>query len=68
MISSNNNLQRVHSVKLLGVWLTDSLDWELNTKEICKKAYMKNEDTNPLEAKVRWHEDRGPTHHVQNLY
>ena len=26
---------------LLGVWITDILDWELNTKELCKKAYVR---------------------------
>ena len=38
---NNNNLDRVKSVKLLGIWLTDTLDWELNTMEICKKAYAR---------------------------
>ena len=35
---NNNNLAQVKSVQL-GIWLTDSdtLDWELNTMEICKK-------------------------------
>ena len=35
---NNNNLHWVKSVKLLGIWLTDTLDWELNTM---KKAYAR---------------------------
>ena len=27
---NNNNLDRVQSAKLLGVWLTDTMDWELS--------------------------------------
>ena len=38
---NNNNLDRVKSVKLLGIWLTDPLGWELNTMEICKTAYAR---------------------------
>jgi hypothetical protein len=38
---NNENLDRVHSIKLLGVWLNDKLDWETNTREICKKAYSR---------------------------
>ena len=33
------NLQRVESMKLLGVWITENLDWATNTREICKKSY-----------------------------
>ena len=33
------NLQRVESMKLLGVWITENLDWETNTREIFKKSY-----------------------------
>ena len=38
-----NLLHTVKSVKLLGIWLSDTMDWELNTMESCKKAYA-----NPL--------------------
>ena len=31
----------VHVIKLLGVWITDTLDWEHNTKELCRKAYSR---------------------------
>ncbi len=34
---NSSNLQRVESMKLLGVWITENLDWETNTREICKK-------------------------------
>jgi len=29
------------SVKLLGIWLIDTLDWELNTMGICKKVCVR---------------------------
>jgi hypothetical protein len=32
---------RVEETKLVGVWLTTWLDWEKNTREICKKAYAR---------------------------
>ena len=38
---NSNNLERVYHVKLLGVWISDTLDWALNTKEILKKAYSR---------------------------
>lgn len=38
---NHNNLERVQAVKLLGVWVTDTVDWEINTKEICRKAYTR---------------------------
>ena len=28
-------------MKLLGVWITENLDWETNTREICKKSYAR---------------------------
>ena len=41
IILNDENLERVHHVKLLGVWITDNLDWALNTRELCKKAYAR---------------------------
>ena len=38
---NNNILERKYSTKLLGVWLQEDLGWELNTREICKKAYSR---------------------------
>ena len=38
---NGNTLDRIEEVKLLGVWITTWLDWEKNTKEICKKAYAR---------------------------
>ena len=32
---NSSNLQRVDSMKLLGVWITENLDMETNTREIC---------------------------------
>jgi hypothetical protein len=36
---NGNTLDRVEEIKLDGVWITTSLDWIKNTREICKKAY-----------------------------
>ena len=38
---NGNTLERIEEVKLVGVWITTWLDWEKNTKEICKKAYAR---------------------------
>ena len=38
---NDQTLERIHATKLLGVWITDTLDWELNTRELCKKAYVR---------------------------
>ena len=34
-------IDRIEEVKLLGLWITTWLDWDLNTREICKKAYVR---------------------------
>ena len=31
-------LERVHSYRYLGVWLTSSLNWSMQVSEVCKKA------------------------------
>ena len=36
-----NILEKVSATKLLGVWISEDLDWELNTSELCKKAYSR---------------------------
>ena len=38
---NGKTIQRTESTKLVGVWLTTWLDWDRNTKEICKKAYSR---------------------------
>ena len=38
---NNHTLDRIEEVKLLGVWITTWLDWDKNTREICKKAYAR---------------------------
>ena len=36
-----DTIDRVEETKLVGVWLTTWLDWDKNTREICKKAYAR---------------------------
>ena len=38
---NGKTLDRIEEIKLVGVWLTSWLDWEKNTKELCKKAYAR---------------------------
>jgi hypothetical protein len=38
---NNNTLDRVEEVKLVGVWVTTYLDWDKNTRELCKKAFAR---------------------------
>ena len=38
---NGKNLEELSVTKLLGVWLSEDLNWEKNTKEICKKAYSR---------------------------
>ena len=33
------NIDSVKSIKLLGVWITEDLSWDLNCQEMIKKAY-----------------------------
>ena len=37
----SNILEKVSATKFLGVWISEDLDWELNTSELCKKAYSR---------------------------
>ena len=36
---NNKTIDRIEEAKLLGVWLTTWLDWDKNTREMCRKAY-----------------------------
>ena len=35
------NIDQKHTIKLVGVWITEDLTWQKNTKEICRKAYTR---------------------------
>ena len=37
----NNNIERLSAIKLLGVWISEDLSWDLNCQETCKKAYKR---------------------------
>ena len=37
----SNIFEKVSATKRLGVWISEDLDWELNTLELCKKAYSR---------------------------
>ena len=41
LMINGNTLERIEEVKLVGVWLTTFLDWDKNTRELCKKAYAR---------------------------
>ena len=38
---NGNTLDRIEEIKLAGVWLTTWLDWDKNTRELCRKAYAR---------------------------
>ena len=38
---NGETIDRIEEIKLVGVWLTTWLDWDKNTREICKKAYAR---------------------------
>ena len=38
---NGKTLDRVEETKLVGMWVTTWLDWEKNTREICRKAYAR---------------------------
>ena len=60
----SNNLEKVSATKLLGVWINEDLDWELNTSELCKKAYSRI-SLLCMQIKICWYVFSGST---QNLY
>ena len=38
---NNTPLEQVKVTKLLGTWISQDLSWDINTKEICKRAYSR---------------------------
>ena len=46
----NHTLERVRAIKLLGVWVTEDLNWDLNCQEMVKKAYSRI----PLLTKLKY--------------
>ena len=38
---NNKVIERVKSIKLLGVWLQEDAGWSKNTQEMCKRAYSR---------------------------
>ena len=38
---NNQTLDRIEEVKLVGVWVTTFLDWDKNTREVCKRAFAR---------------------------
>ena len=41
-LSLNNvTLERLQAIKILGVWVQEDLNWETNTKQLCKSAFSR---------------------------
>ena len=38
---NGKTIDRIEETKLAGLWITTWLDWDKNTKQICKKAYSR---------------------------
>ena len=38
---NNQTLDIIEEVKLVGVWVTTFLDWDKNTREVCKRAFAR---------------------------
>jgi hypothetical protein len=38
---NGNPIERLNAAKICRVWLTEDLSWNLNTEELCKKAYKR---------------------------
>ena len=38
---NNHTIDKIQAYKLLGIWITEDLSWEFNTKEMCRKAYSR---------------------------
>ena len=38
---NHQNIEQLPATKILGLWITEDLKWERNTKEICRKAYSR---------------------------
>ena len=41
LLLNNNNLEQVNIIRLLGLWITDNMSWQMNCEELCKKAYSR---------------------------
>ena len=41
LFMNNENIERKKAIKLLGVWISEDLSWDLNSQEMCKKAYKR---------------------------
>ena len=41
LLLNDDIIEQVHAIKLLGVWISDDLSWNLNCEQLCKKAYMR---------------------------
>ena len=62
---NSNTMDRVEEIKLVGVWITTFLDWEKNTRELCRKAYARVTMLTKLKYVVIPHDDLID---VYNLY
>ena len=38
---NDQNIDQIPATKILGLWITEDLKWERNTKEVCRKAYSR---------------------------
>ena len=38
---NNKKLEQVRAIKLLGLYITEEVPWQLNCEEMCKKAYSR---------------------------
>ena len=43
-------IDRIEETKLVGVWLTTWLDWDKNTREICKKSLCQNDNADQIKV------------------
>ena len=44
------SLQQVDAIKMLGIYITKDMSWQMNTQETCKKAYSRL----PLLTKLKY--------------
>ena len=51
---NGKTIEKIKANKLLGVWITEDLGWERNTKEICRKTYSR------MAMLTSWYKYRGP--------
>ena len=38
---NHQNIEQLPATKILGMWITEDLRWDRNTKEICRKSYSR---------------------------